>query len=879
MVETTRTSPTLQKGDDARVAVIAVHGVADQAANETVRSVADLLLRVKQDAEGPVQYGYFAEQPLRMEVRRIEPLQEEERASAADEPDKAKKRAILGSEFAAHLERRGKERPRGAAQPSIDLQFTSAQIAQYDASLDPPSYDSLCLSAERIGGGKNSRTRVDVYEMYWADLSRLGSGLLRMVGELYQLFFHLSSLGRNTVDLAAEANPDSVAWRTHRFLHRLCDWTLAVPIGLLNLFLPLLTALFVLALVPEKGVSICAAVIWALLGLLVGGALVYRESRQPFLWWFAVQTAGFAVGWTLGSGQVLSPAHWLTYGGMLIVFAVVWWLAHKYDHRRPGTFVASLAIMLVLGVTIQLKAPAAAGAQAIVPWIMYQVELVFLALVVFWPLLIGGQVLAWSAGEWLIWNTPVAQPMDPESERRRTRRVVWTGRLGFALSTSLFLIVTLSVWAAVLWVMPAEASWGGLLKTSIVPSFDLLGSGEQTLGKYAKHLLDRSGGPLFRVFFLCTTFSLLMSIWAMLPSVAAEIAAPRDADRAASRKLGFWLDHGFRLARLAGSVLVFGLLVALAVGGVPLYNCRDATEALALQSCFDRFWLGWLYGPLAGLIGSSGLFEAAGLLLGGTTLSVVALGSRLGKLFVGIRPILDIALDVDNWLREHPLNHNPKSRILARYASLMRYIGGHRDAGGCKYDAVVIVAHSQGTVISADLLRYLHAQPGRWPFDADTPVYFLTMGCPLRQLYGLRFPHLYGWSCYRLPQPEAPLTEREVSIPLTRQPIPGELGVALWVNAYRSGDYVGRRLWIRDDDPTRWDPATPAGDAVASDAPGTGDADVPKATRIEFCIGPGAHTHYFDETAARMGEAIDQLIAISTVGKKTYRHRYPAFSA
>ena len=44
----------------------------------------------------------------------------------------------------------------------------------------------------------------------------------------------------------------------------------------------------------------------------------------------------------------------------------------------------------------------------------------------------------------------------------------------------------------------------------------------------------------------------------------------------------------------------------------------------------------------------------------------MALGSRLDKLFVDIRPVLGIALDVDNWLREHPLNQNPKSRIPAR---------------------------------------------------------------------------------------------------------------------------------------------------------------------------------------------------------------------
>lgn len=895
MAEGRLSSSDAERAHDVQIALVAVHGVADQAPCATARSVADLLLGVSQDAAGAVEYGSFVEQPLRIEVRRLAPLPDAEMTRLPEPSSKPAKREILGSEFAAHLERRGKRREGEAPQPSIDLQFTSAEIANYDAALDPPSYDSVCLSADRVAGTKAKRTRLDVYEMYWADLSRLGSGLLRIFGELYQLFFHLSSLGRNTVDLGAAAHPGSGAWRIYRLLQRSCDWTLAVPIGILNLFLPLLVGLFGLALVPEQAVPIWATVIWALLGLLAAGALIYRRSRQPFLWWLAVQLAGFALGGVVGHGYGLSPTLWLINGGALIVFALIWWLAQMYDRRRPGAFVASLVIMLVLGVSIQVRAAeAATGAQAVVQAVMYQVELVFLALVILWPALIGGQILTWLFGECLIWRAPDGRSLDPESPRRQVRRVVWTGRLGFALSTSLFLIVTLSVWAALLWVLlpakpsdPAHAdhaqdsqkpsAWGQVLKTPYMPSFDCrwtkadhsasgteiphvgrlnCQSPPRPLDSYAEELLERSGGPLFKVFFLCTAFSFLMLIWAMIPSVAAEIAAPRDGDSTASRRMGFWLDNGFRLARLAGSVLVSGLLLALAVGGV----------------------LSWHYGPAAEPIGGSGLLKAAGLLLGGTTLSVVALGSRLGKLLVGLRPVLDIALDVDNWLRERPLNHNPKSRILARYSSLLRYIGARRDPDGGKYDAVVIVAHSQGTVISADLLRFLRAHPGRWPFDADTPVYLLTMGCPLRQLYGLRFPHLYAWSRYRLEQSEAPLDKRETAIPSTRQPLPDELGVALWVNAYRSGDYVGRRLWIRDDDPARWDPAGATGDAIASDAPGPAGADVRHAHRIEFCLGPGAHTHYFDQTAQRVAQAIDQLIAIAIEGKPAYRHDYPVFT-
>jgi pimeloyl-ACP methyl ester carboxylesterase len=65
-----------------------------------------------------------------------------------------------------------------------------------------------------------------------------------------------------------------------------------------------------------------------------------------------------------------------------------------------------------------------------------------------------------------------------------------------------------------------------------------------------------------------------------------------------------------------------------------------------------------------------------------------------------------------------------------------------RDAG---YARIVIVAHSQGTVISADLLRYLHAQGRLRGIVGALPVALVTVGSPLRDLYAERFPLLYRW--------------------------------------------------------------------------------------------------------------------------------------
>ena len=63
-------------------------------------------------------------------------------------------------------------------------------------------------------------------------------------------------------------------------------------------------------------------------------------------------------------------------------------------------------------------------------------------------------------------------------------------------------------------------------------------------------------------------------------------------------------------------------------------------------------------------------------------------------------------------------------------------------------------------------------------------VRLLTAGCPLRQLYAARFPTLYRWVLRKDGVFCGPRAE--------------DIGVRQWLNAFTSGDYVGRWLWSRD---------------------------------------------------------------------------------
>src|SRR5687768_137607 len=166
-------------------------------------------------------------------------------------------------------------------------------------------------------------------------------------------------------------------------------------------------------------------------------------------------------------------------------------------------------------------------------------------------------------------------------------------------------------------------------------------------------------------------------------------------------------------------------------------------------------------------------------------------------------------------------------------------------------------------------------QPPAWTMKR---MYLMTMGSPLRDLYSFAFPHLFGWVRGDRPPVSArsgsrPLEERveegrrvvSPAIPISAAPDPYDLGVARWINAYRSGDYVGRALWrsnmpelnqwwlraAPDDAPSRHSDDLPPIIYVSEDAVGS---------RRELCIGAGSHTHYWDESAKAIALELDSLI-------------------
>lgn len=269
---------------------------------------------------------------------------------------------------------------------------------------------------------------------------------------------------------------------------------------------------------------------------------------------------------------------------------------------------------------------------------------------------------------------------DPETEKS-LRRARWTSELSLVLPGVMVLLLNLALWWSVLeagigWLGPTEGAGGSVLRVTDVTTI--------------RHIFDMAVPPLYSFWLVVMLLALVATLWAVWPAVRGD-SHRRDARGSASEWLGRSLTSGFRVARFAGELLRWLLLAGLLLSvwwrwiGAPGAWLED--------------WHSWLQ-----------LFESWWILLVGAGVLGAALGrGPLSFLAFGFRSALDIAFDVVNWLRHDPPGRTPSGRIVSRYHSLLRHLDQWKhpiDGGG--YDAIVVVAHSQGAVITADFFHYLN---------------------------------------------------------------------------------------------------------------------------------------------------------------------------
>ena len=821
------------QNEGPRTAVVAVHGVGEHDPGQTIDEIRRLLITTN-----PGAYREFSEQTLSIAVRW--------RAAASLSPppeEKGWRRFVngFGSVFAQTAKRNPTSGLVDFGPPaSVDIDFMRSLLAggeQYRSN-----YDTQVARGRRTGANGQSRA-VDIYELYWSDLSHYGKSVTSLASALFQLIVHVSSLGRLSAAIGLKVVGNSILpyWRPFYALTAASYWLLATPIVILNFILFLLA----LILIPAFAANalgdvdpVVGALPIALLCAIIAAWLSYRRARN-----FGFNVAASAARWApfapLGKGLVIGVVVWLLlhilaenhvvhaaplfWAGaeMAPVLAIGCLVMRAYDNSRPGalaiwiSLTALLAIWTVMALhRARAGLPSDDGAAMLVHILGHAAEGVFFALVACWAALyaVNAALLLLSA---LLYALTRIQRTTDGASPDAIRRTIGTALLAASLPQTVFLATVLSAWSLFYQLLGGWLPKGLCYDPTLAWLFGKGADAQRTcpvkhaLGPqdFIAQLIDRSASGSFLVFVVLTIVGLGLAVWGVGPSVIRELSPGDGAETRpsipVSKWMGSWLDGGFVALGLGVAIVAAAFFLVLPSGAIS----EMMSTPPASHSSFVK-WTGFLVtGSAVGLFGIAKAFAG-----------------EISDAFDRGRVVIDIALDVDNWLRERPVGQTPRLKIVSRFRSLL-----HEIAASKQYDRVVIVAHSQGTVIAVDTLRYLKATND--PLLGELKqICLLTAGSPLRQLYALRLPFLYTW------------VGRSPSSKIG--PDPRACGVTKWVNVYGSADYVGRYLWLADNDSERWTPAR----------------NHPGSHHSEMCIGPEAHTHYFDKGRRMVGQKLDALI-------------------
>ena len=810
-------------------------------------------------------------------------------------------------------------RPGEPDRGEFGYQFMLTQVAGYKGEPDR-SFQTVRLEGKRAPN--SPAATVHIYDAHYSDLTKPQSNILSFFLAFYQLLFHLASLSLLAVYWAEAENAKANTKRVWRW--RIKSSVNATSVRLLTMWVPalnlILLAIASSALIdrvrPASGGS------WVTLRFVAFGVAAFlslvatfvftrkgASPSRPFLW-AAIPFVGAGLGTLFLSGLACLYSHLprLAFSEALLVLCwlvaaalVLAWIANIFEPLRPGVFLVTIVlyaanVLFFLGYL--LPEASKVDNRPIATASLWAVQWIFAELSVCWILCLLFALVSWPLGALCILGIDKSDT----PRKARARAAFRTGRFAFAVPAVLFMIVTCALWSGVVVygsnklkvfdgvsLCAAQSGlsskpWASYFIPPVNSVLKWMEKGDVELSaeekeaarsavlstcktdaaqrsfpwfNYLKGLLLVSVTPGLPLTVTTLALSLLLLTWAVLPSVVFEIK-PEWTKNAATeriRGLGEWLSRGLDNTAILTRLLWFGIVL------VPLVFF--AIDWLALQRSDSPSWI-------------TALYSASKLtlpLISWTGLGFAISGAAVfGLMLKYLTSVLDTLLDIDNYLRTSPLDQTPRARIAERCVSLLRYIAAYQDEQGRPYSKVIIVAHSLGSMVTTDLLRYLERSavdspdPGlaRYGFrrkptalgQPKLPICVFSMGSPLRQLLNRFFPHLYWWvsdvpdnSLAALGDPVGP------PIPAIRIPtLPrmDEMNVHLWVNAYRSGDYIGRSLWIGQwlERNSSGNPSCPADIARAGRSPSC----------AEMCIGLGAHTHYWDRTAPDVAALLDQLI-------------------
>ena len=663
-----------------RVAVIAVHGVGSPPPGETARNVTELLIR---SSVAPGRYRRFEGRPLYIPTAPLDsglPSAPAGAVGAARGAARAVAQTFPLSLSKGRTNFEGSSTAEAALRP--DIAFSRQLLAGYESEREP------YLTTETTGTREDPAGDVDVhvFEMHWADLSRVGDGLLRVFGSAYQLIQHLSQIGRNTVDVAtlvAKAHEDltdpkhpqsdvgaSRQWQRYAFAQAIVIWLFTLWIPVFSLIMLAFVPLFIPAAVSPGSALLVGLVASAVIAIVVGALLMYfgperRHAATAFVLFMALCLVAALLAFMLVSKgrQYDVGIALITLVVVAVTVAALFGVVLLYNRIHPG------AVLLVLVGLATVWNPARMASAELFGKIsldfpervrevgLIGLEQAYLVLMVLWLIL-------WVAVIYASWRRFLVVRSTEGTARMRASRTGFTARVTLALSTFSFIVTALVSYRMLVYLAERVSTSVDLLPRPLVldkaqlvlPTAHMVGIMPPEFlcpvdnpRPCAAQLFDQfiaSGGTSgFALALFGVAIVLVMMSWFFAIIVATSIRKP-DPKAGNGRRLGLWMTDGFRWLRVAGSTLGATLLLSLVVGVVldlwPAAAAWVQGHAPAwLAHVMSRTW------TISALNKVTIAVLASAATLGAARLRIEALASRA-------RPALGVILDVDHYLREEP---------------------------------------------------------------------------------------------------------------------------------------------------------------------------------------------------------------------------------
>jgi hypothetical protein len=615
------------------------------------------------------------------------------------------------------------------------------------AGFDPPAEHSEWFEApdriqavQRFATGKGD-VAVDVYEFWWADLSRFPAALRSFLAAFLGLFLAFPSVGRTALrhakSITERKQPAVRGLRGNVDYHLLgvLAWLVAVPVVVLTAMLLMTVGALAVAIALPDSNSITGVIALGLYGgtLAVGGLGLLRHYEKQ---------SGRQPSFVLGIVAVAAATA-----------ICAWRLAEHGVHGRSIELAIADTAAVLVAYPLRLL------------WLAVLVTALLTTIVLGLKLVAAG--LKRTEGRF-------------DQRRKRTVSAVVTlgvGPIGVAMLMAIFSAAlgaaAQKVGKGVTW------TWPETPLCLAQPDSWRLGrcGGTLTAWDFGARLLSDTLYSLAGVTGVALAATIVVGAACLLssrPRFGRRPPGAALADRQAARTSHVLavVEHPATCALL----LLAGLLA----------NYAGAAAWLHFLPYFHpgREHASWSPTVAAILGGAVTTLVVVARLMGLSPSNLAADGKAPGLL----RAVLDKPYDIATFLRE-PLGYRrlrlgshfggddraPRQRMLGRYRALMTHVGRR------SYDRIVFVAHSQGTILTVTLL---HETEVVLPDE----VSLLTFGCPLRQLYLQRFPSQYGWVA------DLPDSDKRTAFVrrVTRE----------WVNAAAAADPIGRTVFRRP--PARW---------------------------------------------------------------------------